>query len=108
MAAWGARTGTGVRCDTTIAANTKDVAGVQVVRKGQGETAKARHDADILFGFVMSGEMTLEGEGKDPYRLTQGDAFVIPPGMITRFADPSEDFELLEVALPGRFTTSPV
>ncbi len=32
----------------------------------------------------MSGGMTLEGEGKDPYRLSPGDAFVIPPGM----ADP--------------------
>ena len=51
--------------------------------------------------------MTLEGEGKDPYRLEAGDAFVIPPGMATRWADPTEDFELLEVALPGRFETRP-
>ncbi len=28
------------------------------------------HDADILFTFVMTGEMTLEGEGKDPFRLS--------------------------------------
>ena len=93
--------------DTTIAANTKDVAGVMVVRRGAGDPAWARHDADILFGFVMAGAMTLEGEGKDPFRLTAGDAFVIPPGMATRWADPSEEFELLEVALPGRFDTRP-
>ena len=93
--------------DTTIAANTKDVAGVMVVRRGAGEPAWARHDADILFGFVMAGAMTLEGEGKDPFRLTAGDAFVIPPGMATRWAEPSEDLELLEVALPGRFDTRP-
>ncbi|KAB2885094.1 MAG: cupin domain-containing protein [Albidovulum sp.] len=91
--------------DTTIAANTKGVAGVQVVRKGQGNPAWARHDADILFGFVMEGAMTLEGEGKEPFRLAPGDAFVIPPGMRTRWADPSEDAEILEVALPGRFAT---
>ena len=66
-----------------------------------------QHDADILFGFVMGGEMTLEGEGKEPYRLEPGDAFVIPPGMATRWADPTEDFELLEVTLPGRFETRP-
>lgn len=91
--------------DTTISANTKDVAGVQVVRKGQGRPAWARHDADILFGFVMEGGMTLEGEGKEPFRLSPGDAFVIPPGMRTRWADPSDDVEVLEVALPGRFAT---
>ena len=49
--------------------------------------------------------MTLEGEGKDPYRLSAGDAFVIPPGMATRYADPSSDLELLEVSLPGSFPT---
>ena len=34
----------------------------------------------------MSGAMTLEGEGKEPFRLSPGDAFVIPPGMATRYA----------------------
>ena len=93
--------------DTTINDATKSVAGVQVVRRGQGETAPTRHDADILFGFVMEGRMTLHGQGKDPFELTAGDAFVIPPGMQTHWADPSDDFELLEVSLPGRFKTTP-
>ena len=65
------------------------------------------HDGDILFTFVMAGEMTLEGQGKDPCRLSPGDAFVVPPGMATRYADPSGDLELLEVALPGQFSTVP-
>ena len=63
------------------------------------------HDGDILFTFVMSGAMTLEGEGKDPYRLSPGDAFVIPPGMATRYADATPDLELLEVTLPGNPAT---
>jgi quercetin dioxygenase-like cupin family protein len=54
----------------------------------------------------MSGEMTLEGEGKDPYRLTPGDAFVIPPGMATRYSDVTAELELLEVSLPGNFATT--
>ena len=91
--------------DTTINAGTRGVAGVQVVRKGNGPPARTSHDADILFGFVMGGAMTLEGEGKDPFRLTPGDAFVTPPGMATCWADPSADFELLEVSLPGSFAT---
>ncbi len=92
--------------DTTIAENTKGVAGVQVVRKGQGEPCWASHDSDIHFTFVMSGEVTLEGEGREPYRLEHGDAFVIPPGMKTRLSDPSSDVELLEVTLPGTFKTT--
>ncbi len=92
--------------DTTIAENTKGVAGVQVVRKGQGDPVWAAHDTDIHFTFVMNGKVTLEGEGRDPFRLEQGDAFVIPPGMRTRLADPSDDVELLEVTLPGTFDTS--
>ncbi|NOD29892.1 cupin domain-containing protein [Ruegeria atlantica] len=92
--------------DTTIAENTKGVAGVQVVRKGQGDTEWASHDTDIHFTFVMNGAVTLEGEGREPYRLEQGDAFVIPPGMRTRLSSPSDNIELLEVTLPGTFTTT--
>jgi quercetin dioxygenase-like cupin family protein len=92
--------------DTTISANTKGVAGVKVVRRGEGETQWALHEADIHFTFVMEGEMTLMGEGKDPWRLSAGDAFVIPPGMMTRYAEPNEDIELLEVTLPGEFATT--
>lgn len=92
--------------DTTIAENTKGVAGVQVVRKGSGDPEWASHDTDIHFTFVMGGEVTLEGEGRDPYRLEQGDAFVIPPGMRTRLSDPTDNIELLEVTLPGTFNTT--
>jgi quercetin dioxygenase-like cupin family protein len=92
--------------DTTIDENTRGVAGVQVVRKGRGVPVWATHSADILFGFVMSGSLTLEGEGKDSYDLSAGDAFVIPPGMRTRWARPSDDLELLEVSLPGTFATA--
>ena len=49
--------------------------------------------------------MTLEGEGRDPFHLTSGDAFVIPPGLITQYKDLSKDLELLEVSLPGKFET---
>ncbi|MGB8811670.1 MAG: cupin domain-containing protein [Paracoccaceae bacterium] len=92
--------------DTTINASTKGVASVQVARPDGTPAPWTRHDTDILFTFVMAGEMTLEGEGKAPFRLSPGDAFVIPPGMATRYADPSADLELLEVSLPGDFATS--
>lgn len=91
--------------DTTIEANTDGVAGVHVVRRGEGEPEWTRHEGDILFTFVMEGTITLEGEGKEPFRLSPGDAFVIPPGMATRYGEPSDDIEFLEVALPGLFRT---
>ncbi len=92
--------------DTGIVEATQGVAGVHVIRPAEDAPRWTRHDADILFTFVMEGEMTLEGEGREPFRLAAGDAFVIPPGMATRYAAPSPGLELLEVTLPGRFTTT--
>jgi quercetin dioxygenase-like cupin family protein len=91
--------------DTTIAEHTGNVAGVHVIRRGEGEAVWTRHDSDILFTFVMEGRMVLQGEGRDPFDLAPGDAFVIPPGMRVRYVDPSPDLELLEVSLPGAFRT---
>jgi quercetin dioxygenase-like cupin family protein len=86
--------------DTTINANTKGVASVMVARP-VGVAPWTVHTGDILFTFVMAGAMTLEGEGKEPFRLSPGDAFVIPPGMATRYHDATADLQLLEVSLPG-------
>ena len=90
--------------DTTIADHTNNIAGVHVVRS-DGIPDWVTHDADILFNFVMEGSMVLHGEGKDPFTLEPGDAFVIPPGMRTKYTDLSDNLELLEVSLPGIFET---
>jgi quercetin dioxygenase-like cupin family protein len=91
--------------DTSIAEHTKGVASVMVARPTGAEVPWVRHAGDILFGFVMKGAMTLMGEGKEPFRLAPGDAFVIPPHLATRFAEASADLELLEVTLPGNPAT---
>ena len=92
--------------DTTIGDHTRGIASVMVARPVAGQAAPwTRHSGDILFSFVLSGEMTLEGEGKDPFRLTPGDAFVIPPGLATRYSAPTADLNLLEVTLPGNPAT---
>jgi quercetin dioxygenase-like cupin family protein len=91
--------------DTSIHANTKGVASVMVARPSGQPAPWTAHDGDILFSFVMTGAMTLEGEGKEPFRLSSGDAFVIPPGMATRYTDATADLELLEVTLPGNPVT---
>jgi quercetin dioxygenase-like cupin family protein len=81
------------------------VAGVHGVTRGDGGSPWHWHEADIHFTFVMAGTMVLEAEGREPYALEVGDAFVIPPGLKVRYTGPSEDIELLEVSLPGRFAT---
>lgn len=91
--------------DTTIAEHTRDVATVMVHRPGDGAPEWAVHDAGILFGYVMSGSVTLETRENGTHQLEKGDAFVIPPEMPTRLSAASPDFELLEVALPGGFAT---
>ena len=47
----------------------------------------------------------LYGEGKEPFELSPGDAFVIPPTMKTQYKELTNDLELLEVSLPGKFKT---
>lgn len=93
--------------DTTINAATKGVASVLVARP-TGVAPWTKHSGDILFTFVMAGQMTLEGEGKAPFRLAPGDAFVIPPGIATRYSDTTTDLELLEVSLPGNPDTTAI
>ena len=91
--------------DTAIAENTKNVAGVQVVRPNGAAIKPSKHNCDILFNFLMEGKMTLTASGQPPIELTAGDAFVIPPDLLTEYSSVSEDLELLEVSLPGNFTT---
>ena len=53
----------------------------------------------------MEGKMTLTATGQPANELNSGDAFVIPPNILTEYSNLSEDLELLEVSLPGRFKT---
>jgi len=91
--------------DTGISDGAQGVAGVQVARRSGGPTGWSTHDSDILFTFVMEGSMRLEAAHRDPVDLEPGDAFVIPPDLAVKYGDPSQDLELLEVSLPGVFTT---
>ena len=92
--------------ETGIGAATRGVAAVQVARRVPGiEVPATRHDTDILFGFLRAGSMTLDVEGHPEHRLTAGDAFVLPPRLTVAMREPSNDLEILEVALPALFVT---
>ena len=105
-ATWEAFRIPGFTCrDTGIAEGTQGVAGVQVARFTGGVAPATRHDCDIHFTFVMDGRMRLEIEGEPARDVEAGDAFVLPPGTVARYAACSNDLELLEASLPGRFRT---
>ena len=71
----------------------------------KAEPRLCRHDAELLFTFVLGGAATLQCEGRDEDRLAAGDSFVVPAGLGHRLRECSEDLELLEVFLPARFAT---
>lgn len=93
--------------ETGINEATQGIASVQVARPkdNPNQSPLLSHDTDILFTFVMEGELDLLAEGHELQHLRKGDAYVVPPHLKHRFANYSEDLELLEVSLPGRFNT---
>ena len=93
--------------DTGISDATRGVASVRVAHRLDGEVEPVTsHDADILFSFVLAGNMTLLGQDRDAQDLSEGDAFIIPPKVRTAYVNCSRDLELLEVSLPGAFETA--
>jgi hypothetical protein len=69
------------------------------LRTATGSRRDAQAAAELQFGFVLEGRARLEHGGRHP--LDRADAFVIPPGEAFALTDPSDDFHLLEVTLPG-------
>lgn len=95
--------------DTGIGEATQGVAGVQIARRIPGvPVPTTRHDADILFGFVREGSMTLDLDGHPRRDLAAGDAFVLPPHLRVATTATSNNLELLEVAFPANFETEPM
>jgi quercetin dioxygenase-like cupin family protein len=92
--------------DTGIAAATGGFGDVQVVRAtGAATSERFRHDADLLFLFVLDGALTLDASGQTRTRLGPGDAVVLPSALRYAFADGAAGAELLEVAWPAAFHT---
>lgn len=94
--------------DTGINKATKGMASVQVARPLNSDAKQQliSHDSDILFTFLMQGEMELNADGHEPHFLHKGDAYVVPPHLKHQIANFSDDLELLEVSLPGNYKTT--
>lgn len=91
-------------CDTGIGAATDGLAGVRVLRRnGQALDSQACvHDTEFCFFFVLDGRLTVHLDGQ-PHTLTRDDSLTLPGRDRYRFADASDDLQLLEVTLPATF-----
>jgi len=88
--------------DLGIAQATDGDAGVRVVRPlGTPAPVHERHGAEFVFTFVLDGGITLQRDGEDPIRLSEGDSFVMPSATGYTLSEPSADCQLLDVTLPG-------
>lgn len=88
--------------DTGIAAATDDLAAVQVIRalSAVPETALLAHTGELLFWFVLQGELTLAREADGAHALQPGDCCVIPAGKEYSIRA-AAGLEWLEVRLPA-------
>ncbi len=94
--------------DSGISEATAGLASVHIARAlvTDKNARQTSHDADILFTFIIEGEMELIAKNQEPVKLHKGDAYVIPPDMKYAVSALSENLEILEVSLPGSDNTS--
>ena len=103
-AAWGPWRSAGFEArDCGIAAATDGLGEVRLVRAtaGGAATAWGHHDAELRFWFVTAGAASLRIDGRPDVQLGTDDAVAVPAGLDHALVACSDDFELLEVALPA-------
>ena len=94
--------------DTGIAAATSGVASAIVVRAaGAPAQTGTAHDAEFIFRFVLAGKTTLQVAGHDVVALGADDAVALPAAVAHALIGTSDDFEMLEVALPADYRSTP-
>jgi mannose-6-phosphate isomerase-like protein (cupin superfamily) len=84
-----------------IATASAGIASARVVRRAA--TVPCTHDAELLFGFVLQGELTVTCAG-DARTLLATDAFPVPAGQPFELSHGSADLAWLEVAMPAAVT----
>jgi len=79
-----------------------------VIRAVPGaEFAGTRHHHDVTFQlvYILKGWIEFDYEGVGPVRLTAGSCVHQPPGIRHTEIGHSDDVEMLEIVMPGRFDT---
>jgi quercetin dioxygenase-like cupin family protein len=90
--------------DTGVAAATNGLAAARVV-KSNSAVAAGGSAGDLLFLFILRGEVRIDGSGQENHRLLAGDSCVIPVGAgYTLHA--GAGLEMLEVSLSDELSLS--
>jgi quercetin dioxygenase-like cupin family protein len=63
------------------------------------------HTCDGQFVYLLNGWVELEFEGSETLRFEKGDSVYIPGGLVHNELCTSDDFEALEVSVPGELGT---
>jgi hypothetical protein len=92
--------------ETGVNQASKGVASVKVarVKNSQAKPQTICHNKDILFIFIMNGQMTLTTDEQQSQCLSKADSFVVPPQMQYQISHFSPDLELLEVIIQTKNT----
>lgn len=92
--------------DTGVSVATKDLAAVRIIRSnGDVVSQLCQHKAEFVFIFILTGQLSLHVDEQLIQQLTYGDAFVLPEDLSYTFTDWSNGLKLLEISLPGTFST---
>ena len=87
--------------DTGVTAATNGLAATRVVKSNSSVTAPAKgHAGELLFLFILQGEISIESRGLGRHRLLVGDSCVIPAGLDYTLQAGS-GLEMLEVSMPA-------
>ena len=63
------------------------------------------HDLDFQMVYVLKGRARVWFEGEGEFEFEAGDCWLQPPGIRHNVLDYSDDYELLEITMPGAYET---
>lgn len=97
--------------DLGIKAATDGKVAAHVIRAAQGTEFSSQphtHKTTFQLVYILKGWIDFEYEGQGVVRLEAGSCVHQPPDIRHRELGHSEDIEMLEIVLPGNFTTEVV
>lgn len=97
--------------DLGIKAATQGRVAAHVIRAAAGQEFSSQphaHDTQFQLVYILKGWIEFEYEGQGVVRLEAGSCVHQPPGILHRELGHSADIEMLEIVLPGNFSTTEV
>lgn len=81
---------------------------IRATRSCENGTGTHKHGVGFQMVYVLKGECLMWYEGQGEVALEPGDCVYQPPGIAHELRRCSDDCEVLEITMPGEFSTDPV